>query len=141
MISKIKTLVVEDVFLIQRIIQKLTTNYTNCHAVQNGIEAVEKFKSEFFNGEPFELIYLDIYIPEMNGIEVLENIRAFERELKIKEEEKVKIVMVSSLSHANMIKKARKLGCNGYITKPFSKDQIIDELRRLKFIAEAEDTI
>jgi len=139
MSNKIKALIVEDVFLIQRILQKLTIDYADCHTAQDGLIAVETYKSEYFNGDPFDLIYLDIYIPEMDGIEVLESIRSFEDELKIKEEEKVKIVMVTSLSHSNMIKKARKLGCDGYVTKPFSKDQIINELKRLGMIKKVAD--
>ncbi len=138
--EKIKALIVEDVLLIQRMLQKLTAEYTESQAVMNGKDAVELFTSEYFNGGPFDLIFLDIFVPEMNGVEVLESIRAFEKELKMKDHEKVKIIMVTSMSNSNMIEKTRKLGCNGYITKPFSIDQIVDELKRLGLIDKVAQT-
>ena len=137
--NKLKALIVEDVFLIQRMIQKLSTNFADCQGVQNGKDAIELYTSEYFNGNPFDFIYLDIYMPEMDGIEVLQSIRTFEDELKMKEEDRVKIIMVTSMSTSGMVQKARKLGCNGYVTKPFSKDQIINELKRLGLINKLVD--
>ena len=132
----IKALIVEDVFLIERLIEHIIGPYAVCKSVQNGKDAVSLFTKEYFNGEPFNLVCLDIYLPEMDGIEVLQGIRSFEDEIRIKEDERTRILMVTSLANQNIIKKARKIGCDGYITKPFSKDQIIDELVRLKLIKE-----
>ncbi|KAA3617632.1 MAG: response regulator [Calditrichaeota bacterium] len=136
--EKLKVLIVEDVFLIQRMLQKLILEYADCQSAENGKKAVELYTSEYFNGEPFDVIFLDIFMPEMDGIEVLQSIRLFEDELKMKPEEKINIIMVTSMSNNNMIQKAKNLGCNGYITKPFSREQIISELKRLGLVKKAE---
>jgi two-component system, chemotaxis family, chemotaxis protein CheY len=132
--NKLKALIVEDVILLQRMLQKLTEEYANSETAQNGKYAIELFSREYFNGDPFDVIFLDIFMPEMDGIEALRSIRQFEDELKTKDEERVKIIMVTSMSNPNMIEKARELGCDGYVTKPFNRDQILKELKRLSLI-------
>lgn len=134
----IKALIVEDVFLIQRLIAHLIQDYAECKPAENGKDAINLFTSEYFNGVPFNLVCLDIYLPEMNGIEVLKSIRAFEEEIRLKEDERCKIVMVSSSSNHNMVNSAKKVGCDGYVTKPFTKNEVIAELLRLKLITEKQ---
>jgi len=130
----IKALIVEDVLLIQRLIERFMVSHADCITVADGKMALDLFTSHYFNGDPFNLVCLDIYLPKVNGLAVLENIRNFENEIRLSEEEKSKVIMISSLSNQNMIKKAKTLGCNGYITKPFSKEDVVEELTRLGLI-------
>lgn len=132
--KSIKALIVEDVFLIQRLLEHIMGPYAECKGAQNGKDALSIFTNEFFNGEPFNLVCLDIYLPEMDGIEVLQSIRTFEDEIRLSPEERTKIIMVSSLANQNIIKKAHKIGCDGYITKPFSKEEIITVLQNIGLI-------
>ncbi|MCB0281034.1 MAG: response regulator [Calditrichae bacterium] len=130
----IKALIVEDVFLIQRLLENILGPYAKCLGVANGTDAINTYTSHYFNGEPFDLVCLDIFLPGMDGIEVLQSIRDFEDEINIDANERTKIVMVSSMANHNMIKKAHQIGCNGYITKPFSKDEILNTLLTLGLI-------
>lgn len=130
----IKALIVEDVFLIQRLLENILGPYAQCIGVANGVDAVNAYTSHYFNGEPFDLVCLDIFLPGMDGIEVLQSIRDFEGEINLEDKERTKIVMVTSMANHNMMKKAHQIGCNGYITKPFSKDEILSTLLTLGLI-------
>ncbi|RMH63555.1 MAG: response regulator, partial [Calditrichaeota bacterium] len=52
----IKVLIVEDVFLIQRLIERYIKPYGEIHKADNGVKALALFTEHFFNGEPFKLI-------------------------------------------------------------------------------------
>lgn len=72
----------------------------------NGIEAVE-----LFNRLHPDLVFLDITMPELDGLDTLRRIMEVDKSAKV--------IMVSSLGHKEMLWKAMCLGANHYITKPF----------------------
>jgi DNA-binding response OmpR family regulator len=82
--------------------------------VENGIKAVDRALSQ----KP-DLILLDILIPKMNGYLVCEALRDEE---KTKE---VPIVMLSAKAEEEDIKKARKLGADDYLVKPFEPKELL----------------
>ncbi len=132
--KKINALIVEDVFLIQRVIERFIEPYGVFTVSNNGKEALKKYAEFFFNGNAFNLVCLDIYLPEMNGLDVLSNIRKFEDEIKLKSEERCKIIIISSVTHPATVQQAYKLGCDYYVAKPFSKEDIVNALKKIKMI-------
>jgi len=129
-------LIAEDVTLIQKMLQKMLGPYGEITFVRSGREAFQKFQRTLTTQEYFDLICLDINIPEINGLDVLKNIRAAEKLNHVPLDKRVKIVIVSSTNEADVVMKAIKLGCDGYIVKPFSQEKIIAELKKLKLITE-----
>ncbi len=106
--------------------------------VRTGREAIQQFQKTLTTQEYFDLICLDINIPEINGLDVLKNIRAAEKLNHVPLDKRAKIVIVSSTNEADVVMKAIKLGCDGYIVKPFSQEKIIAELKKLKLISEEQ---
>lgn len=98
----------------------------------NGQDAIEMFKIHLIHSKPFDLILLDIVMPGMDGIKVLKAIRDIEKEHNVEAEKKVKIVMVTSHSHKDVVLAALKSGCDGYIVKPVRRDVLIKKLKELK---------
>ncbi len=133
--KNIRALIVEDVFLIQRVIERFIEPYGTFRVSNNGKEALKIYAEYFFNGEAFNLVCLDIYLPEMNGLKVLKHIREFEKEIHLSEDERSKIVIISSVTHPGTLQQAYDLGCDYYITKPFSKDDVVRALKKLKLIS------
>lgn len=129
-----RILIAEDVQLMQKLLGKLLEPYGEISFAKDGREALSKFQESIHTKEYFDLICLDINLPEINGLEVLKNIRAGEKLNHIPVKNRAKIVMVSSTNDANIVVKAINLGCNGYIVKPFSKDKIVNELKKLGLI-------
>ena len=66
-----KILIVEDDFTCRMMMQRLLEPYGKCDVVINGKEAVEAFIIGIVEGKPYDLILLDIMMPEMDGQEVV----------------------------------------------------------------------
>ena len=73
-----KTLIVEDDFTSRLFLQTFLSRYGECHIAVNGREAVEAFRMAADNGSPYDLICMDIMMPEMDGQEAVKQIRALE---------------------------------------------------------------
>ena len=68
--------------------------------------------SSINNNTKYDLVLLDIMMPQMNGLEVLE---------KIKEKnEEQKVIMMTAYSTLDKVLKSHKIGATNYIMKPFS---------------------
>ena len=88
----------------------------------NGLEAVDAFAAA-----PFDLVLMDIQMPEMGGLEATAAIRALERERGL---ESVPIIAVTA--HALKGDRERYLasGLDGYVAKPLSVEALVSEMRR-----------
>jgi len=130
--GKMKTLVVDDELVSRKKMQKIMVNLGECEAVESGSAAIAAFKKALGNGTPFDLITLDIAMPEMDGTEVLFEIREIEKEKKIPKEKQVKILMVTSHSDRDNIITCIQAGCDDYIVKPFDRDMVFKKLEKIK---------
>ena len=106
--------------------------YKNLTMAKNGREALDKLK-----GQPFDLVLLDIMMPDMNGYEVLEQVKATPALRDIP------IIMISSLDEIESVIHCIELGAEDYLSKPFNptllrarigasleKKRLRDEVRR-----------
>ena len=131
-----RILVVDDEFVSRKKMQKIMDSFGDfdeCESVQSGSAAITAFKKALGNGMPFDLITLDIAMPEMDGTEVLYNIREIEKQKKVPKEKQVRILMVTSHSDKDTIITSIQAGCNDYIVKPFERKILIKKLEKLGF--------
>lgn len=118
-------LVVEDDFISRVLLQEFLKPYGTCHMASNGAEALIAVDGMLDRKTPYELICLDIMMPEMDGHTVLKKIRELERQRKIGGTAAVKIIMTTALDDAKNIMKALvRGGCEGYLTKPLDLDKM-----------------
>ena len=126
-----KILVVDDiatnVLLLKTILGK--AGYRIVTAT-GGREALEKVESE----SP-DLILLDIMMPDMNGYEVIERLKADERFCRIP------VIFLSALHDSENIVKGFKMGASDYVSKPFNHEELITRVAHHMFIAEAQRVI
>ena len=128
-----KVLLVEDDFICRKIL--LTYFYKQseceCEVASNGSEAIEAFMLANESGNPYDLIMLDIMMPEMNGQEVLKRIRAIEEAQGLTA---ARIVMTTALKDSDSLMGAFRHQCDGYLVKPIAFDKLTKLISELKLV-------
>jgi len=131
-----KILIVEDDATSKFILNKILERYGECHLVSNGREAVDAFTRAFEEGQPFDVICLDLMMPVMNGHQTLAEIRSFEDSRQLGESDRVKVIVISALCDEENIFKAYRGECEAYLVKPIEQNKIADALHSLGLIDE-----
>lgn len=119
-----KILLIEDNLLNQKVVmfnlKKL--NY-DISAIVNGREALEELKKN-----RYDLILMDIMLPEMNGLEITKQYRIFEKEKGFENE--IPIIALTANTYDNDRDKCIAAGMNEYLPKPFTAQQLIDVISK-----------
>jgi two-component system, chemotaxis family, chemotaxis protein CheY len=130
-----KTLIVEDDFISRRVLAQMLSPYGACDIAIDGKEALLAFKLAHDEAAPYDLICMDIMMPQMNGHEALKSVRALEKERGILETQGVKVFMTSAKEGPRDVVEAMyQGGATVYIVKPIVKKQLLQELRNLELI-------
>lgn len=127
-------LIAEDDFTSRMLLQEILKGYGSVCTVINGQEAVEAVKIGFERDEPFDLICLDIMMPETDGHQALKEIRKIEQKRGVYSSDGVKIIMATALGDMRNISEAYSELCDGYLVKPIDKKSVlktVDELFNL----------
>ncbi len=128
-----KILVVDDEIVSRKKMIKIVEGFGKCEAVINGKAAISAVKTALENWDLFTLITLDVSMPDISGTEVLSAIRKLENARELQEDEKAKILMVTSHADADTVK-ACVGKCDGYVIKPFNKEILTEKLKKLNLI-------
>lgn len=107
-----KILVVEDNISLLKSITKELENHFQVESTSNGEEAYY-----LINQNIYDLVVLDLMIPGMNGIEVLENVR--------KNNEDILVLILTAKESLDDKVKAFMIGANDYLTKPFYMEELV----------------
>jgi class 3 adenylate cyclase len=83
--------------------------YENVAEAVNGREALDRL-----GDRPFDLVLLDIMMPEMNGYEVLERMKA---DMDLRD---IPVIMISAIDDMDSVVRCIKLGAEDYLPKPFN---------------------
>jgi two-component system chemotaxis response regulator CheY len=120
---EIKTILfVEDSPTMRRIIANSLKRlgYTDIIEAEHGVDALEKIE-----GKTIDLLVTDWNMPEMNGADLVKNIRA------MPEYETLPIVMITTRGMKDDVMTAMKLGVNGYVIKPFTPEILRTKLEAI----------
>jgi putative nucleotidyltransferase with HDIG domain len=127
----VKILIVDDDPVTRSLLKKQISDLAECREAESGQAAVEAYRDSLEKNDPFQIITLDIMMPDMDGQKVLETIRGIEKEKNLTKKERVRILMISSRSDKETIITCVRLGCDDYIAKPFERDIIIKKMKKL----------
>lgn len=129
-----RILVVEDDYITAEVIKEILSDYGEVSLAENGYLGLQSFKAAFVTDKRYDLILLDIMMPEMDGLETLNKIREEEELSGVKGLDRVKIVMVTALDDFNNIKTAFHNQAESYVVKPIDKNKILKALTDTGFI-------
>lgn len=120
-----KALIADDSLFMRKNLIKILSQlgFKEFLEAEDGIQAVKEFEKQ----NNIDLITLDITMMGMDGITALERMYEINKKLL----KKVNILMVTAIRKQELIQKALSLGARGYITKPFKKEQIIEQIKLL----------
>jgi two-component system chemotaxis response regulator CheY len=121
-----RILIVEDESISRKVLHKLISRSFSCDTACNGKVALQAFEIAMRNNKPYDLIFLDIMMPEMDGHECLAAIRRIEKEKQVKPGEETKVVIVSALSdQKNICQAFFKGNAVCYLKKPVIREELM----------------
>ncbi len=115
-----RILIVEDSLHIRQNLKKIfrELNFSQIYEAHNGQQALNLLREFQSQNQPIDLVFCDIWMPEMNGLDLLKEVRADDN---IKE---TPFIMVTTESNKPVVIQAVMSGISGYIVKPFSRDDV-----------------
>jgi two-component system chemotaxis response regulator CheY len=127
-------LLAEDDFTSRVALQGFLSRYGECHVVVNGREAVEAARQAIEGGRRYDLICLDIVMPEMTGREALRQVRMLEEAKGISSSKGAKIVMTTSISEVREVFRCYSDLCDSYLLKPIDHSQLLALMKTLQLV-------
>lgn len=115
-----KILIVDDAAFMRMMIKDILekNGFQVVGEANNGLKAVELYKKE----KP-DVVTMDITMPDMDGIEAVKEIKAFDPAAKI--------IMCSAMGQQTMVMDAIKAGAKDFIVKPFQPDRVLEAIKKI----------
>jgi signal transduction histidine kinase/CheY-like chemotaxis protein len=129
--SRIRFLIAEDDPANQCVLKAHLKDFGECEVVSNGQKCLEAVENAWEENAPYDLLFLDIHMPILSGMDVLREIRQREIERGVHGLSGMKIVVVSSDDLSKTILGAFRTGCEAYHVKPIQRERLFQELHKL----------
>jgi len=131
---RLRVLLVEDDFASRLLLQDFLSKYGEYHIAVNGREAVDAFRFALERGQRYDLICMDITMPEMDGRQAVHQIRALEEEHGIPSTAGAKIVMTTAADDVKEVVGCFHELCDSYLIKPIDLDKLLGHMRAYQLI-------
>jgi osomolarity two-component system sensor histidine kinase NIK1 len=119
-----KILLIEDNLLNQKVVMyNLEKQNYDITAVTNGNDAIEKIKNNIF-----DIVLMDIMLPGMNGFDITDKIRNFEKSNKTNKS--LIIIALTANTLNNDRDKCINAGMNEYLPKPFTAEELVNIIKK-----------
>lgn len=127
-----RALIVDDDFYSRNMIHEILRQVARCDIAVNGEEAIEAFKRGLADNDPYNLICLDLLMPEMDGQQALREIRALEAEHNVGPQQEAKVIVTTMLADEKETHDAFFLGgATSYLVKPIDEEKLMGEIKSL----------
>jgi two-component system chemotaxis response regulator CheY len=127
--SELKSLIVEDDFTSRLLLQTFLARYGQCHIATNGREALTAFSTALTSGSPYDVICMDILMPEMSGNEAVRQVREMENARGVFPGRGVRIIMTSGVKEVQQVFQSFDETCDAYLFKPIDTGKLVRELQ------------
>jgi two-component system chemotaxis response regulator CheY len=130
-----RILIAEGDFVCRRLLQNLLSIYGQCDIAVSGQEVMQAFKLAHQEDCPYDLLCLDFLLPDNNGLEIWNNIRAYEKKHGVQGQCGVKIIISSVLDHFKDIQTSFQEECETYLAKPITKEKLDETIKQFGLIS------
>jgi len=131
-----KILIVDDELPMLKLLVEILSSYGQCDIASDGEEALRLLGSAWEEGQPYDLVCLDIMMPNMDGHRALKEIRQVERAKGLGISDRVRVIMLTVLNDMeNVLESFYAGGASSYLVKPITSKELIGEMRELGLIA------
>lgn len=117
-------LVDDDEILLETAKDTLESLGLKVELTRNGADAIEMIKNRNEKGDNYNLLIIDMKMPEMDGIETIRQIR---QELKLD----IPILLTSAYSWSDVEEKAKEFGVNGFLSKPLFRSTLYNKISEI----------
>jgi two-component system NtrC family response regulator len=129
---KKKILIIDDDVSLRRIIEyNLNEEDYETRAASSGEEGLKFFKEAFSRKERFDLVVSDLRMDGIDGMEVLRRVK--------KSSPQTIFIMITAFATVEKAVEAMKIGCYDYLIKPFSKDELILNIKKAFKLMDLEE--
>lgn len=126
-----RILVIDDDLICRVQTKSLLSSFGDCDGAPNGRIGLELFKSAHAESHPYNLVALDVDMPEMSGLDVGKELpRWEERTDNCQNGRAVSILMLSALSDGRTAMRSFGAGCELYLVKPLSPAKLTQALEK-----------
>lgn len=130
-----RALIVDDDFYSRVMLHDMLRPVAECHIAVNGEEAIGAFQKALDDGRRYDLVCMDLVMPQMDGQQALQELRAIEDSLGFSEEERTKVVVVSMVEDSKETNDAFFLGgADSFLVKPIDEARLMAELRNMGLV-------
>lgn len=136
-----RILIVEDDRITLTLYERTLSEYGEVTTAVNGREGYECYCKAQEENCPFDLIFMDIMMPEVDGLSAVAAIRALEKDNEIPASQGVPIVILTALEDTLCIYQAECEEVLDYIIKPVSRNDIINCIQKYGTFSEAESEV
>ncbi len=126
-----KFLIVDDDPASRELLRVILDRYGDCDQAFDGDEAVDAVRLALEDHRPYDLVFLDIMMPGMDGHKALDGIRQLEKERGIGGSDGTKVIMTTALQDSKHCIRSFREGCESYVTKPIKQEQLLAQVRAL----------
>lgn len=121
-----KALVVDDNFINRKLLLTILKEKADCDVAVDGKEAIEAYNFSLEEKKPYDIILLDISMPYVNGLQVLEYIRENEKMRGVEINKGIPVIMVTA--HKEPFLDAFDKGCDDYLIKPVNAAILLNKI-------------
>ncbi len=132
-----RVLIVDDDYYSRSFLEYILHPYATCDVAENGEEAVMTFQRALKDGKAYDLVCMDLRMPEIDGATAMREIRGIEKDLGVNQDGQAKIIITSVLEDAEDTHNAMFLGdATAFLQKPIEEKALLVELKRLGLVVE-----
>lgn len=123
-----RVLVIDDMATLRESIALLlkAIGFNSVNQADSGQSALRKIELSLEENQPYKLIFSDINMPELNGIDFVKKIKSDDRTKNIP------VVMISTENEASIVMDAISAGAANYLLKPFTSEALKKKIKEIE---------